>query len=292
MAKQPASPPKPTTLTLRTEQVLTSLISIPNDYPRQADADWVNVLADAMREAGQLQAIRVIEHEDGRFELSFGLQRLMAADALGWDTIRADIVAAEAVEGGKKRISTLFENLVRSELNALDRALALSELKDMYEQLYPETKHGGDSKKNQALRDQTAKMPFWWDAAERTGLSERAILRSVAIAKGLTEANITRIRGSWIARHQATLTDLSVLPYAQQTAVVDLLLKDPAEVTNVADALELLRNGKLTKPEDKAFTKLVDTLGRLKPKAREQLFSAFETEIIAWAKARLENAGK
>lgn len=279
-------------LTVRTEQVPTNLISIPNDYPRQVDADWVNVLADAMREAGQLQAIRVIEHEDGRFELAFGLKRLMAADALGWDTIRADIVAASDVEGGRKRVSTLFENLVRQEFNALERALALSELKDIHEQLYPETKHGGDQKKNQALREQKDILSFWWEASERTGLHPKAIQRAIAIAKGLKEGNVTRIRGSWIARHQATLGDVAALPFAQQDAVLNLLLTDAPEVTSVADALELLKNGKLAKPEDKAFSKLIDNLTRMKPAARERLFITFESEILAWAATRLEKAGK
>jgi len=276
----------------RTEQVPIKLINIPNNYPRQVDADWVSLLAEAMREAGQLQAIRLVEQQDGQFELSFGLQRLMAADALGWETIRADIVPAADIEGGRKRVSTLFENLVRQDFNALERALALAELKDIHEQLYPETKHGGDQKKNQALRDQNAKLAFWWEAAERTGLSERAIVRSIAIAKGLTEPNITRVRGSWLAHNQAQLQSVAALPFAQQDAVLNLLLKDPPEVTSVADALELLRNGKLAKPEDKAFSKLVDNLARMKPAARERLFITFESEILAWAATRLEMAGK
>lgn len=277
---------------VRTEQVPTNLISIPNDYPRQVDADWVNVLADAMREAGQLQAIRVIEHQDGRFELAFGLRRLLAADALGWDTIRADIVSAEAVEGGRKRVSTLFENLVRQDFNALERALALSELKDIHEQLYPETKHGGDQKRKQALKEQNPESGFWWEAPARTGLGRTQIMLSVQIAKGLTEANIARIRGSWLAHNQAQLQAVAGLPFAQQDAVLNLLLKDPVEVTNVADALELLRNGKLAKPEDRAFNKLVDNLSRMKPAARERLFITFESEILAWAATRLEKAGK
>lgn len=279
-------------LTVRTEQVPTNRISIPNDYPRQVDADWVNVLADAMREAGQLQAIRVIEHEDGRFELNFGLGRLMAADALGWDTIRADIVAANDVEGGRKRVSTLFENLVRQDFNALERALALSELKDIHEQLYPETKNGGDTKGKQDVAGKNAKLAFFWEAAERTGLSERAVFRAVAIAKGLTETSLARIRGSWLASNQAQLQAVAALTVYQQGAVLDLLLAEAPEVTNVTDALELLRNGKLAKPEDRAFNKLVENLTRMKPAARERLFITFESEILAWAATRLETVGK
>ncbi len=292
MAKTQTTAAADSIVTLRTEQVPTNLISIPNDYPRQVDADWVNVLADAMRETGQLQAIRVIEHEDGRFELNFGLGRLMAADALGWNTIRADIVAASDVEGGKKRVSTLFENLVRQEFNALERALALSELKDIHEQLYPETKNGGDSKTKQALKDQNAKFAFWWVAADRTGLSERAVQLAIRIASGLAEGTVARLHGTWLAENQAQLQALAALTSFQQDALLDLLLKDAPEATNVADALELLRNGKLAKPEDKAFSKLVDNLTRMKPAARERLFSTFESEILAWAATRLEKAGK
>ncbi|MCW5720400.1 MAG: ParB N-terminal domain-containing protein [Devosia sp.] len=271
------------------------LIDVPADRLRQPDADWVHVIGKSMAESGQLQPIRVTPAEDGRYELVFGLARLLAARELGWASVDAGIVEAEALDDQHKRLAHIFENLIRHDLKALDRAIALAEMKRIHEALYPETKNGGDRKSKQWLSDQNAKLAVWsfsQEATEKTGFSERAIFRAVAIAEGLTPASLERLRGSAFDNDQAGLSILAELTHGLQAAVLDIVLAEKPRASSIADALILARGGKLASAAEKRFASLADSLSRFKPAERAQIFALHEDEVLAWAEKRLVELGR
>lgn len=264
------------------------LIDVPIER-REPDAAWVHVIGKSMAEVGQLQPIRVTQRPDGRFGLVFGLARLRAAQELGWASLDASVVSAEALNEQHKRLAHIFENLIRRDLPALDRALALAEMKRIHEALYPETKNGGDPKKKQWLKGQFAKMPIWRfseEAAEKAGMSERAIQRAVAIANGLSPASIDRLHGSAFDDDQAGLCLLAQQTHGLQAAVLDIVLAERPRTDSIADALVMAQGGRLQTAAEKAFRAINDRLARLDRTGRSAIYDRFEVEIREHAKAR------
>ncbi|HEV7345737.1 MAG TPA: ParB N-terminal domain-containing protein [Devosia sp.] len=273
-------------LPLAQQLVPLELIDVPANRLRQPDPDWVHVLGKSMAERGQLQPVRIAEAAGGRYELIFGHARLLAAAEIGWDRIDAVIVPADHPAAQHRRLDELFENIVRHDLNALNRAVALGEVKAIHETLYPDAKRGGDHKKKQQLKSQNEIFSFSQSAAERTGLSQRAIQIAVSIVEGLAADSLARLRGTGLASNQSQLVALAAITQAQQAAVLDILIAAKPKAANVADALVLAQGGKLATPAERAFRSLNDGLTRVGPKHRAAIYDRFEGEIKGHARAR------
>lgn len=93
--------------------------------PRKTSSEaGLRQLADSIQKYGLLNPILVRPEEDGTFTTLAGSRRLKACRQLGHKTIPALVV-----DGDPLQIS-LIENLVREELNPVDEAEALGELKE------------------------------------------------------------------------------------------------------------------------------------------------------------------
>lgn len=267
-------------------------IDIPSDRARDLDQAWVDGLASLFQAQGQINSITVRKLDTG-FRLVTGLQRYGAATKLSWPTIRARISAAKSDD--EARLEEVMENLGRNDLNALDRAHHLYELKQAYERLYPETKHGGD-RGNQHTGGKRQILPlgnsdaeifsFGADTAERIGLSERAIRMAVSIWKGLTVASRARAAGTWLGDHQSSLKLLSGQTPAYQKAVLDCLFSNPPKATSVAEALVIIENGRVPSHVEKKFASLNKALTGLKDEELDSVLSVHEDRIVSWAKRK------
>jgi ParB family chromosome partitioning protein len=271
------------------ELVPLDRIVVPADRLRGADPAKVEAIAHSYRIVGQLQPIRVLRTNGGALVLDIGLHRVLAARAAGWMRIQAGVVAAEDIDRNRRRLQEIFENLLRAELTALERAIALSELKVVHEALHPETRHGGDrgNQHTGGKSRQVAIFAFSQTVAERVGLSERSIELAVSIAKGLCASVRSRLVGTWLADHQAGLQALSQQPEETQHAVLDILFSTPPGAASVVDAIVLAQGKKLPSTADKRFRSVSDGMVRCTAAERQQLYSIFETEILAWAAERL-----
>jgi ParB family chromosome partitioning protein len=69
-----------------------------------------------------------------------GLRRLEAVKLLGWQTVACSFLVADELQ---QKLWHIDENLMRQDLTALERAEGIAERKRLYEELHPETKHGG-----------------------------------------------------------------------------------------------------------------------------------------------------
>lgn len=204
---------------------------------RPVDGAWVEALASSMEEHGLEQPVVVVKLPAGRKKLVAGAHRVAAARLLGWqeiDAIERDITETEA------RLIEIDENLMRRELNALDRAVFMLERKRIYEELYPETMHGKapkskverlkaeqDGEKSQGLR--LFPKRFTAEAAERVGLSERLVQLAVSIAQNLTPKAIDLLRSTPLASNQAALLALCEESATDQVRIAKLIASGEAK---------------------------------------------------------------
>ncbi len=249
------------------------------DRLRQVDTAHADLLAQNIREVGRLRQPIEVRTRKGRgkgvrpYVLIAGGHRLQAATILGWEEVDAFVLEMTDDEA---RLAEIDENLVRHELNPLDRAVFLAERKALYEKLNPETKAGvaGAEAKHGRANDI---MSFAADTAERCGLTERTIQRAVAIATGLRPDIRQRIAGTFLARKQSGLLALVKLSPAEQAAALDLLLAEEPKAKTVEQAARLIRGVRASTDADAALSKLLRAW-RDAPAATKRAFLAAKME--------------
>lgn len=190
-------------------------------------------LAADIGNRGLRQPVEVAAKGKDKWKLVAGGHRLEACRLLGWAEIPAFEVTGETLE---LRRDELLENLARNELSKLERAQFLAKLKEVYQQLNPETKRGGD--RTQGKRQC---LPFAESVAARTDLAVRTINLSAAIGEGLDEAAADRLRGTHFEDNQKELELLAKQPTDEQAGVVDLLLRAEDPAPTVAAAVRIRR---------------------------------------------------
>lgn len=203
---------------------------------RAVDPDHVAVIADSIRQCGRvLQPVAITQTLGGDWMLVAGAHRLAAARMVGHKEI--PVVIHEELNGLQAKLIEIDENLLRHELNPLDRAVFLAERKSIYEKLHPEAKQGGD-RKSVAAKNQKATMAFCSDAAEKTGLSERSIKRSVQIATHLSAEVRKNLVGTDLSKNQSELLLLAKQEPDAQVKIVELILDQKDGVKSVKAAIE------------------------------------------------------
>lgn len=189
-----------------------------NPGRRDAPENRVKKLADSMKKVGLLSPITL----DQQNTLIAGLHRLEAAKFLGWTEIECNIVSLEGIQA---ELAEIDENVIRNKLPHLDQCDALLRRKEIYEMLYPQTKHGGDRKskkiKLQELHLDPVK-PFVQDTAEKLGLSPRTVSAQVQTAKNLTPKAKEVIRQAGINIGTVDALLLSKLSSDQQAEAAHL----------------------------------------------------------------------
>lgn len=206
---------------------------------RPVDDGYVALLAENIRETGRLrQPVEVRTAKAGGYRLIAGAHRLAACLRLEWPTIPAFVFEATDDEA---RLAEIDENLVRHELNPLDRATFLFERKTIYERLNPDAKAGvAGGKARQGSANEI--VSFARDTAERVGLTDRTIQLAVKIATGLAPDVKAAVAGTEIARTQAELLALAKLGPSEQRSVLGMLLGDEPKAKSVREALAALTN--------------------------------------------------
>lgn len=242
---------------------------------RPANPDWVALYADDLGAGRKLPAIelRPCHDKPGRYVLVTGLHRLEAHKAAGLSLIAA---AVEDMTEAEARLREIDENLHRSDLNALDRALFLAERKRVWEELHPAARHGGDRKspkkagENQVADSATCR--FTAQAAERIGLSERSIQEAVKLAKAIAPAAIPLIRKTYLADHGADLAKLARLAPDQQLAAVKRITGGTAKT--LRDSLTALGRGPApVDVQERLFQSVVDAWSRMNARSRKRVLA-------------------
>jgi len=184
----------------------------------RADARDISVatverLAASMGEVGLINPPLVREVAGG-FELIAGAHRLGAAKRLGWKKVACEVVAHDDL---RAELAMIDENLCRAELTPVDRARQTARRKAIYEELHPETQHGGDRKSDQVAK--LATRSFSEDQASVTGVSERAVQRDAERGKKIADEALDLIRGTPLDKG-SYLDEIKKLPVSEQLAIV------------------------------------------------------------------------
>ena len=182
----------------------------------------IEQLANSIRDLGLLNPITLTTS----YRLIAGYHRYLACQSLGWQDIPANIVTLDALHA---ELAEIDENLQRQELTVLERAEQLSRRKNIYEEVYPQTKRGtaGALASNAAQGNATADSAvssFNKDTAAKTGISERVVFESIQIARDIAPAVKDIIRDTDLADRKTDLLSLSRLSPDRQMQVAQKIL--------------------------------------------------------------------
>ncbi len=107
-------------------------IDVDPDQPRRNfDTEALAELAASIKEHGVICPILVKVTAGGTYRVVAGERRLRASRLIGLDTIPA-IIEAEDADENSTLAKQLVENLQREDLSAIERALAVGQLRDRY----------------------------------------------------------------------------------------------------------------------------------------------------------------
>lgn len=247
----------------------------------------VEALAEDIDERGLLTPIEVVGPlEDGDYRLVYGAHRLAAAKLLGWENIPALIHAPDAfADTAEERLREIRENLMRFELNALERAVAVAAWRDLYEAAHGKVARGGDRRKKpveESLDDQSAKFALCFSEAAQAAfeLSGRAIYLALKIAT-LPQEIRDRIADSALARNQSELLRLSEQSPERQVKIVGMILAEPPLAGAVDDALAIIDQVPPKQSADR-WLKVSDTFSRLKKVEQYRFFETHRKVIEQW----------
>ena len=196
---------------------------------RTVNESKVSELSESIKELGLLNPITV-EEKNGVYFLIAGAHRLNAIKKLGHLEIECNVVSFE--NSLLSELAEIDENLVRNELHYIDRADELSKRKRIYEELYPETKNGGD-RKSDKIRTTSCRSDkaFTEDTAAKVGVSKRSIERSIFRAEKIIPEAKEVIKENDLPKFQADA--LAKMNEDEQHNFVKKL--NSGEVKNVTD---------------------------------------------------------
>lgn len=180
---------------------------------RPVDPAKVELIADSYRRQGQIAPIEVAPRGPGKWKLVIGLHRLEGARKAGRPTIQALRFDGDA---DAQQLREIEENLVRHDLNALDRAFHVER---WFHHLGVLRKKGVSDKSiaNQSFAEIAKRIPV--EIAEKAGLSERSIYNDLKLARMLADVR-DKLAGLPIANSQADLLRFSKLePTARRSAI-------------------------------------------------------------------------
>jgi ParB family chromosome partitioning protein len=173
----------------------------------------VRALADSISELGLLSPIRISRAH----ALICGRTRLEAFRLLGRSKIPAVMCDDDALHA---ELAEIDENVVRTNLSALEESRAFKRRKQIYEALHPETKHGGapGAGRGKTHKDDNLSS-FSADTAAKTGQSRRTIERKVALAEAIPDDVAEQIADTPLAENASELAKLAKLPPEKQAKV-------------------------------------------------------------------------
>ena len=189
---------------MRNETTTLGKITVERPHKRRPlNPDRVKALEESIAEIGVLNPLTVVENGVGGYRLVAGYHRLVALQKIKAAEVPIRIVT---VSDTLAELAEIDENLIRSELTALERATVVGRRKEIYEILHPEAKHGGDRQsgefKTRAARlesdDQPAELAFvcpkcdaqageWCKRSIRTHLERRALVGNEPPPTSFTE---------------------------------------------------------------------------------------------------------
>ena len=210
---------------------------------RTVNGATVQHLAESMKRNGLQNPIQVCESEEDSWLLVSGAHRLQAARSLAWPSI--EVFVLDSLDDDTLSLLEIDENLMRAELNPLDRGRFLAKRKEIYERLYPETKGGGDRRSEafQQQREQlsngepagTVPKNFVAETSSITPFSSWTIRRAIRIGEKIEPELREELAMTPLAYREGDLVRISDLPSEEQFVLLDDLQSAEHEVNRLSD---------------------------------------------------------
>lgn len=191
-----------------------------NSNRRAIDKQKVKELSESIKEIGLINPITITENK----ELIAGVHRIEAVKMLDCAEIECSIVN---LEGLFAELAEIDENLIRNELHYIEHGKQLLRRKAIYEELYPDTKAGGDRKSEEIKRRNPSfdKLSFVADTSAKTNKSQTVIKEELQIAHNIIPEVQETIKENDINKSDAL--KISRLEPEQQKKVIEQIVNKP-----------------------------------------------------------------
>ena len=243
---------------------------------RDLNEDQVTVLVDSIAMVGLLNPITVCEqtivditNPVTGYRLIAGAHRFEACRRLGMTEIAVNIVALPEL---KRQFAEIDENLAGPTLTKAERALFTKRRKELYEQLHPETRPGGDrrSASSRKLCDKVER--FTADTAAQTGRSERSVQMDAARGEAIAEDVLSVVKGTDFDLGN-NLDALAKLPIEQQRTVAQLVRNGQLLFAKIAISHSV---GPADDLVQKQTTALMSAWNKACPEARDRFLARID----------------
>lgn len=240
---------------------------------RGADPDLVDAYAGSIteREArgqrGLIQPIALEEKPKGRFLLLDGLHRLSAVQALGRDSVAAEV--HPAMTPVERRLFEIDAQLLHASLTPIDKAEFLAARKTLYEEMHPETKHGAKGGRG-GQKNEDGIIPFSKSAADKLGCSRSTVEKSVYIAEHLTPQAREVFERTPNALKLTEVLALARLERKLQLKVAARIADAKAPERTVAAAVAWAEGAAAPTPEARRYAQFVALWSRMGAKERRR----------------------
>lgn len=174
---------------------------------RKRELRNIDSLAESISQLGLLNPITVSKNNI----LIAGYHRLEVCKRLGWEIIPANIIDLDNLN---EELAEIDENLMRNALTALEQAEHFKKRKEIYEELYPESKPEEQRKKGLNMSAEFVSSlknskTFTQDLSEKIGASQRNVRYSLQIANNISDEVKKEIKGTIIEDSKTDLIRLS-----------------------------------------------------------------------------------
>ena len=193
------------------------------------------------------------------YALISGLHRMMAFDHLDRKQIPGHVLTVDAFHARKMELE---ENLVRSELTKLDRAVFVAAFRDLFEAEHGKVKAGrpcGDNCAN-----------FAELACERLAMSPRSVEYALKIARCLHPDVMEMLRATRYADNQKALLELCGQPIEKQVEIVMRLTDLKTKYRTMREAIRHLEGSEKLAAVETEFHKWLGVT-KLKKRMRKRI---------------------
>lgn len=239
------------------------------DRLRPVDTDWAAALAGSIAREGLLSPIDVCAEGKG-YRLVAGAHRVAAMTLLGRDEIEAFVRSHDALG---RRAREIAENIMRRELDPLDRAAFVAELYEVELQRAGvslgehRSKVGGLAnaarvkiEAGEAADKLSGALNLQEQVAEKIGFTDRTLRRDLALHRGLKPAAVAQLRGTKTASAASQLLALAKLGEKEQLAAVQAIV---GGASNAAFAIRAASGGRELPKGEKKTGAIVSAFGLL-----------------------------
>lgn len=225
-------------LVLRDEPRQTVLLPLDSidfgDRLRTVSEGAVTHIAESIRRHGLQNPIQVRGLSEERYLLVAGAHRCQAMRLLGQSTIEAFVL--DTLTADELDLLEIDENLMRSELNPLDRGRFLARRKHIHERLYPQTRAGGDRKSAEYKAGRGPK-GFVAETARFTPFSPWTIRRALKIGENILPELQDELAHSALAHREGDLYKIARMEEDEQRRVLETLREADEEPRSLAALL-------------------------------------------------------